>query len=322
MLDPLDMLVFARVVETHGFSTAARRLGMSRSAASKHVTRLERALAARLLNRTTRKLSLTEAGRSVYAHCARIASEIDATETSVQPFLRRPQGLLRISAPSAFGRLHLVPVLPDYLALHPDVSIELVLSDRLVDLVEERFDVAISSSPLLQANLIRKVFAPIRWAVCCTPAYRQRMAQLKHPDDLRQHNCIYYSSLAIRGDLWSFSRASEVCGVQVRGNFKANTSEAVRDAALNGIGVALLPTFAIGQEIASGRLIRLLPEWKPHGTFGDSLVAHFIADRHLTPKIRTLVDFLVERYGRTPAWDKPAAGSALAVPYKTRRKRR
>lgn len=322
MLDPLDMLVFAKVVETSSFSTAARRLGMSRSAASKHVTRLERTLSARLLNRTTRKLSLTEAGHSVYAHSTRIASEVDATETSIQPFLRRPQGLLRVSAPSAFGRLHLVPVLPDYLALHPDVSIELVLSDRLVDLVEERFDIAISSSPLKQANLIRRSLAPIHWVVCCTPTYAKRVTSvLKHPNDLRGHNCIFYRSVAIGGDLWSFSRAGEICGVQVRGNFKANTSEAVRDAALNNIGIALLPTFAIRQEITSGQLVRLLPEWVPHGTFGDSLVAHFIADRHLTPKIRTLVDFLAKRYGRTPVWDKPDTELTSTVPQTIRRKK-
>lgn len=323
MLDPLDMLVFAKVVETNSFSAAARRLGMSRSAASKHVTRLEQTLAARLLNRTTRKLSLTEAGRSVYAHSTRIASEVDATETSIQPFLRRPQGLLRISAPSAFGRLHLVPVLPDYLAQHPDVSVELFLSDRLVDLVEEQFDVAISSSPLTQANLIRRILAPIRWAVCCTPSYAKRVTPaLKHPDDLRRHNCIFYRSIAIGGDLWSFSRAGELCGVQVRGNFKANTSEAVRDAALNGMGIALLPTFAIWQEIASGSLVRLLPEWTPHGTFGEGLFAHFIADRHLTPKIRTLVDFLVDRYGRTPAWDTPVGAPASTTQQVPRRKKR
>ena len=308
MLDPLDMFVFAKVVELHGFSTAARRLGMSRSAASKHVSRLERTLSARLLNRTTRKLSLTEAGRSVYSHCARVASEVDATETSVQPFLSRPQGLVRVSAPGAFGRLHLVPVLPEYLARHPDVSIELVLSDRLVDLAEEGFDIAISSSPLVQANLIRRVLAPLRWAVCCTPDYLRRVAHaIARPEDLRQHNCIFYASEAVRGDLWTFSRAGEVCGIQVRGSFRANNSEAVRDAAVGGLGVALLPTFAIWHEIAVRRLVRLLPDWTPHGTFGDSLTAHFIADRHLTPKIRTLVDFLAERFGRTPSWDTVAA---------------
>ncbi len=305
MLDPLDMLVFAKVVETNSFSAAARHLGMSRSATSKHVTQLEQNLSARLLNRTTRKLSLTEAGRVVYAHCARVASEVGATETAVQPFLKRAQGVLRISAPNAFGRLHLLPVLPDYLKLHPEVSIELVLGDRLVDMIEERFDVAISSYPLLHANLIRRVLAPVRWIVCCTPAYRRLLKlKLAHPQDLSAHNCVYYNSPAARDDTWAFSRAGELCNVQVRGNFRANNSEAVRDAALDGVGIALLPTFAVWQEIAAGRLVRLLPEWTARGTFGDTLTAHFIADRHLTPKIRTLIDFLAKRYGRMPAWDK------------------
>lgn len=307
MHNPIDMLVFAKVVELHSFSTAARRLGMSRSAASKHVTRLERTLNARLLNRTTRKLSLTEAGRSVYAHCARVAAEVDATESSVQPFVSRPQGLVRVSAPSAFGRLHLVQVLPEYLARHPDVSIDLVLSDRLVDLVEERFDIAISSSPLNQANLIRRVLTPLRYSICATADYARSAAPLKRPDDLRDHNCIFYTSEAVRGDLWTFSRAGEVCGIHVRGNFRANNSEAVRDAAVGGLGVALLPTFAIWQEIAAGRLLRLLSDWTPHGTLGESLTAHFISDRHLTPKIRTLIDFLADRFGRTPPWDRKLA---------------
>src|SRR5581483_2816801 len=190
------------------------------------------------------------------------------------------QGLLRISAPNAFGRLHLVPVLRDYLALHPEVTIELVLGDRLVDMVEERFDVAISSYPLLHANLIRRVLAPVRWIVCCTPDQARGLKRtLAHPRDLRAHNCVYYNSPAARDDTWTFTRAGEVCSVQVRGNFKANNSEAVRDAALDGVGIALLPTFAVWQEIASGRLVRLLPEWTARGTFGDTLTAHFIADR-------------------------------------------
>jgi DNA-binding transcriptional LysR family regulator len=186
--NPLDMLVFAKVVELRSFSLTARRLGISRSAASKHVTRLEHALGARLLNRTTRKLSLTEPGHAAYTHCARIAAEVEASELSVQRFVSRPKGLLRVSAPSAFGRLHLVPILPEYLIRHPDVAIDLVLSDRLVDLVEERFDIAIQSSPLTPANLIRRDIAPIRWAVCAAPRYLQKFAAPQAPDDLRKHN--------------------------------------------------------------------------------------------------------------------------------------
>jgi DNA-binding transcriptional LysR family regulator len=230
------MLVFAKVVETKGFSSAARHLAMSRSAVSKHVSQLEQALSARLLNRTTRKLSLTEAGRAAYVHCSRIATEIDEVETSVQPFVMRTHGLLRISAPIAFGRLHLVPVLKDYLKLYPDVAIELMFSDRVVDLADEHFDVAISSYPLLRSNLIRRVLLPLRWIVCCTPDYKKRLAcRLRAPNDLRDHNCLYYSALAARDDVWTLSRGDEVCKVAVRGNFRANNSEAVRDAALDGI---------------------------------------------------------------------------------------
>ena len=310
------MLVFAKVVELRSFSLTARRLGISRSAASKHVTRLEQALGARLLNRTTRKLSLTEPGHAAYAHCARIAAEVEASEASVQRFVSRPKGLLRVSAPSAFGRLHLVPILPEYLTRHPDVAIDLVLSDRLVDLVEERFDIAIQSSPLTPANLIRRDIAPIRWAVCAAPRYLQKIAPPRgEPDDLRRHNCIFYASAAVRGDAWTLSRKGETIRVTVNGNFRANNSEAVRDAAVRGLGLALLPTFAMWQDLTSGALVRVLPDWVAHGTFGSSLTAYFIADRQLTPKIRTLVDFLAERFGKSPAWDR---GIAVGTAPKTR----
>ena len=311
MHNPLDMLVFAKVVELQSFSLTARRLGISRSAASKHVTRLERSLGARLLNRTTRKLNLTEPGHAAYAHCARIAAEVEASELSVQRFLSRPEGLLRVSAPGAFGRLHLVPILPEYLTRHPDVSIDVVLSDRLVDLVEERFDIAIQSSPLTRANLVRRDLAPIHWVVCAAPSYLQRCGAPDDPDELRRHNCIFYASAAVRGDVWTLSRKGETKLITVSGNFRANNSEAVRDAAVCGLGVALLPTFAMWQDIKSGALTRILPQWTPHGTFGASLTAYFIADRQLTPKIRTLVDFLAERFGNSPAWDRGLPSGTL-----------
>jgi DNA-binding transcriptional LysR family regulator len=256
----------------------------------------------------------------VYLHCSRVVTEIGAVETSVQPFVKRTQGLLRISAPNAFGRLHVVPVLKDYLKLYPDVSIELTLSDRVVDLVEERLDVAISSYPLVHSNLIRRVLLPLRWIVCCTPTYKKQLARkLVTPKDLDGHNCLYYNALAARDDIWTLSRGDEICKVSVRGSFSANNSEAVRDAALDGIGVALLPTFAIWHEVESGRLVRLLPEWTARGNFGDSLTAYFIADRHLTPKIRTLIDFLAKRFSRTPAWD--SVSSQNASERKPRRKK-
>ena len=219
-----------------------------------------------------------------------------------------------MSAPSAFGRLHLVPILPEYLARHPDVAVDLVLSDRLVDLVEERFDIAIQSSPLTPANLIRRDLAPIRWVICASQGYLRTFAAPDDPDDLRKHNCIFYASVAVRGDVWTLSRKGETRLVTVSGNFRANNSEAVRDAAVRGVGLALLPTFAMWQDLKSGALARVLPDWTPHGTFGDSLTAYYIADRQLAPKIRTLVDFLAARFGRLPAWDRGLAVSSAPKP--------
>lgn len=314
MRNATDMFIFAKVCELQSFSLAARRLGLSRSAPSKHVSRLERALGARLLNRTTRTLRLTEAGHVALAHCTRIVAEVEASEQSVQRFVSQPKGLLRVSAPGAFGRLHLVPILPDYLARHPEVSVDLVLSDRLVDLVNDRFDVAISSSPLTHANLIQRELTKIRWAICAAPTYLKRFGVPKTPDDLRGHNCIFYASEAVRGDVWKLSHDSGERLIPVSGNFRANNSEAVRDVAVQGLGIALLPTFAMWQDIEAGRLVRLLPKWTVHGTFGTSLTAYFIADRQLTPKIRTLVDFLSKRFGRIPHWDRntyPDKGTSL-----------
>ena len=320
--NPLDMLVFAKVVELRSFTATAQRLGISRSATSKHISRLEKKLGARLLNRTTRKLSLTEAGHAAYSHCARLAAEVEAGEIAVQRFLGQPQGLLRVSAPGAFGRLHLVPLLPDYLAANPEVSVDLVLSDRLVDLVEDQFDIAVSSSPLTRGNLIRRDITPIRWVVCAAPSYLQRFGSVREPQDLARHNCVFYASTAVRGNMWPMTRNDETRVIAVKGNFRANNSEAVRDAAVRGLGIALLPTFAVWEDVKSGALVPLLPDWTLQGTFGLNLTAYFIADQQLMPKIRSFVDFMVTRFGRHPFWDVALDDAKQKSSYPTRSRRR
>jgi DNA-binding transcriptional LysR family regulator len=304
MNDPLDMFIFAKVVELKGFSNAAKDLGLSRSAISKHVSKLEHRLGARLLNRSTRRLSLTEAGNSAYEHCARIVADVAASELSVQRFVRGVRGTLRVSAPGAFGSMFFVPLLPEYLRLHPDVSIELTLSDQLVNLVEGRFDIAISSSPLIHANLIRRQLTPLRYLVCASADYLRAAGTPQHPQDLKNHNCIFYSSSAVRGDLWTLTRARESQTIEVRGNLRVNNSESVRDAVLGGLGIALMPTFVSSNEVRNGALIPVLTDWTPQGTLGSSMTAHFISDRQLTPKIRTLIDYLVSRFKRNPTWDR------------------
>jgi DNA-binding transcriptional LysR family regulator len=304
MNNPLDMFIFAKVVELQSFSNAAKDLGLSRSAISKHVSKLEHRLGARLLNRSTRKLSLTEAGNSAYEHCARIVAEVAASELSVQRFVRGVRGTLRVSVPGAFGRMFFVPLLPEYLRLHPDVSIELTLSDQLVNLVEGRFDIAISSSPLIHANLIRRQLTPLRYLVCASADYLRVAGTPQHPQDLTNHNCIFYSSSAVRGDVWTLRRGRESQTIEVSGNLRVNNSEAVRDAALGGLGIALMPSFVSSNEVRNGALMPVLSDWTPQGTLGSSMTAYFISDRQLTPKIRTLIDYLASQFKRNPTWDR------------------
>ena len=315
MHNPLDMLVFAKVVELKSFSMTARRLGISRSAASKHVTRLEQALGARLLNRTTRKLSLTEPGHAAYTHCARIAAEVEASELSVQRFVSRPKGLLRVSAPSAFGRS--APRADPAGIPHPpsrcrDRSGPERPARRPGRGALRHRDPIIPPHPREPdpARYRPDPVGGLRGAGLLAEVPRRRGS----PDDLRKHNCIFYASTAVRGDAWTLSRKGETTRVTVNGNFRANNSEAVRDAAVRGLGLALLPTFAMWQDLKTGTLVRVLPDWTAHGTFGSSLTAYFIADRQLTPKIRTLVDFLAERFGKSPAWDRGIATGATPNP--------
>ena len=227
-----------------------------------------------------------------------------ASELSVQRFVRDVRGTLRVSVPSAFGRMFFVPLLPEYLRLHPDVSIEITLSDQLVNLVEGHFDIAISSSPLIHANLIRRQLTPLTYLVCASPDYLRAAGIPKHPQDLKKRNCIYYSSAAVRGNLWTLKRARETQTIEVRGSLRVNNSESVRDAALGGLGIALLPTFASSNEVKNGSLVPVLSEWTALGTLGSSMTAHFISDRQLTPKIRTLIDYLALRFKRNPTWDR------------------
>ncbi len=310
MHNPLDMIVFAKVVELKSFSAAADRLDMSRSVISKHVSRLEQSLGVRLLNRTTRRLGLTEAGHAVFEHCARVSFEAEAGELVASAFAKRPRGVLRISAPGAFGRLHLVPALPEFLRRYPEITVEMVMGDRHVDLVNERFDVAITSEPMDRSNLVVSKLAPIRWIVCASLDYLRRCGAPSEPAQLEQHNCIFYSSPVTPGNVWRFRRDGASSGVNVGGNFRVNNSEAVREAALRGVGIALLPTFAAAQDVRAGTLRVILPEYEAIGIFGPHLLVQHLAGRLVPPKVRVLIDFLLEHFDGDPVWDRMVAQAA------------
>lgn len=296
------MAVFAKVAEAKSFSAAAQRLGISKSAVSKQVAALERALKARLINRTTRRLSLTEVGAAFYEHCARMLAEAEAAELAVSRLYAEPRGVLRLTAPAAFGHLHIAPAIPDFIARHPDVAVQIVMNDRPVDLAEEGFDVAIRMTREHAPNVVARRLAPVRWAVCAAPAYLERHGTPRAPADLARHNCLFYSFLETSTE-WRFTTDAGDTSVQVAGNFTVNNSEALREAVLRGLGVALLPTFTVGADLREKRLQQVLGEYRAHGTFGTDVYAVYLPTRYLSPKVRAFVDFFVERLSPEPYWD-------------------
>jgi DNA-binding transcriptional LysR family regulator len=298
------MAVFARVVEARSFSEAARQLGLSKSAVSKQVSRLEDRLGARLLNRTTRRLGLTEVGATYYEYCARMLVEAEEAERAVTALHGEPRGLLKVNAPMSFGVRHLAPALPELLARYPEIRVDLVLNDRFVDMIEEGFDVAIRIAALPDSSLVARRLAPSRHVLCGSPAYFARHGEPKKPDDLRQHNCLNYTYLASH-DEWPFEGKTESKGgkrtVKVTGTLQANNGDVLAAAAVAGLGLVMSPTFIVGPDVQAGRLKCVLRDYLSAET---AIYAVYPHRRHLSAKVRAFVDFLGERFGPEPYWDK------------------
>jgi len=300
MLDLSAMVLFARVVEAESFTGAARDLGISKSAVSKQISRLEDRLGLRLLNRSTRRLSLTEAGAAFYEGCQRVASEAAAAERIVSRLASGPRGELRVNAPMSFGIRHLGPCLPDFLRRFPELTVDLTLNDRQVDLVEEGFDVAVRIGDLADSSLIARRLAPSHRVVVAAPAYLAGRGRPERPEQLADHACLRYSYQAA-GREWRFRGPGGERRVKAKGPLSVNNGDVLRAAALDGLGIAFLPTFFVGPDLRAGRLERLLPDWREAP---DSAVhAVYPANRNLSPKVRVFVDFLAERFGEAPYWD-------------------
>lgn len=316
-MEPLEnlvgMAIFARVAEAKSFSGAARRLGISKSAVSKHVARLERELKARLLNRTTRTLSLTDAGNTFYQHCARVVQEAEAAEVAVSRLGSAPSGLLKVTAPAAFGHMHIASAIPDFLARYPEIKVELDLIDRMADLAEEGIDVAIRLFGELAPNTVARMLAPIRWVVCASPQYLRKHGTPKTLDALVEHNCLFYSFRSMQSD-WGFKAADgSVISVRVSGNFIATNSLAIREVVLRNVGITMSPTFVVGEDLRAGTLKPLFTQYEALGTFGSHINAIYLPNRYLSPKVRAFVDFFVERFGPEPYWDQGLAHAGVDV---------
>lgn len=293
------MQAFAAVVEQGGFTAAADTLRQSRAMVSKHVQDLEAHLGARLLNRTTRRISLTEAGQVYYERTARLLAELEETEAAVGALQATPRGRLRINTALTFGVLHLAPAVAEYMAAYPEVSIELTLNDRVIDLVEEGYDLAIRIAQLADSNLIARRLAPCRSVVCAAPAYLARHGWPRQPKDLADHNCLGYSYAQPR-DEWTFDGPNGPVSVRVRGTLESNNGDALAAAALLGLGIIRTPTFIIGAELRAGTLVPIMPEYRLPDI---GIYAVYPHSRHLSAKVRSFVDFLLPRYGEHPPWD-------------------
>lgn len=293
--------VFTRVVETGGFSAAARELNMSKSAVSKHVAGLEERLGVRLLNRTTRKLSPTEVGTAFYERALRIVQDVEETEDAISALHTEPRGSLRLNVPMSFGYAHIAPALADFVARYPDITIDMVLNDRVVDLLDEGFDVAIRIAKLPDSTLIARKLAPFRVSLCATPEYWKKHGTPKEPAELTKYNCLIYSYLSNKNE-WQFQGPDGVIPVKVSGNIQANNGDALKAAALAGAGVFASPSFIVSEEVKSGKLQPVLEEYMQTDL---AIYAVYPHNRYLSAKVRAFVDFFAERFGPEPYWDEP-----------------
>ena len=305
MLDLNLMAIFARVVEAESFAEAARRLETSRSAVSKAVAKLEKTLGARLLNRTTRHLSLTEIGASVAEHCTRMVDEADQAEKLVASLSNEPRGVLRICASVAFGTLHVAPALAEFLPRYPELAVDLTITDRWIDLAEEGYDVLIRVTHEPPLHWVARELAPVRRVLCATPGYFRERGVPRTPADLVRHNCLDYTRSGERGR-WRFTGLDGDLSVPVNGPLHVDDDEALSQAVLGGLGIGLLPTFIIGKDLQQGRLQSVLSEYIP---VDRHVYAMYLPTRHLPSKVRVFIDFLVEHIGEDAYWDQAGEGT-------------
>ncbi len=288
-----SMQIFVRVVEKGGFSAAAEVSGISPTMAGKHVRQLEEQLGVRLLNRTTRRQSLTEIGQHYFERCKQALLEIEAADASVKEMQLVPRGVLRVTAPVTFGSLMLTDVIAEYLSQYPEVELDLSLNDRAVDLIEEGFEVAIRIGDLPDSSLIARPLQPYRVVVCAAPAYLEKYGTPQIPAHLRDHNCLYFVHV-VSNNRWQFFGPAGKEVIEVCGSFRANNGWALRTAALNGIGIIMQPEALLAEEIASGRLVRLLENYELSHRAMHVLIP---SNRKTTPKLKTFVQFVLERFG-------------------------
>ena len=298
------MRILARVVEAGGFSAAARQLDLAPSSISRQIQSLEDELGARLFHRTTRKLSLTEAGGIYYERASRILIDVDEAKLAASSADGRPSGVLRLTAPASLARLHIVPAVAVFQQKFPAVNVLLSVTDRQVDLVEEGFDVSLRLGRLSDTSLMARKIGSARRNIFASPIYLEREGPPQAPADLENHSCVVFRSHPGR-NVWSFRERNRTTKVRVGGKFVADNGEALVSAAVAGLGLILVPRWLASDELEKGRLVTVLAEVPPIPA-ETPLYALYPHQRHLPPKVRVFIDFFVERFAGETLWN-PAA---------------
>lgn len=301
MLDRLTGLeVFAKVAEVGSFSAAGRAVGLSQSMVTKHIAALEERLGVKLFHRTTRRLTLTEAGRGYLDSAERILGEMEAADAAVAADRIEPRGVLRLNAPVSFGAHQLAPLLSEFHARHHQVQVDLGLNDRLVDLAEEGWDLAIRIGTLASSSLIARRIAPCRAVVCAAPSYLAARGTPRTIDDLGAHDCMGYTlSRLVGADIWTFPGNK---AVKVSGSLRANNGDALRAAAVAGQGIIYQPTFIVADDLRAGTLVPIKLD-HPTLEFGG-IYAVYLPERNPPAKVRAFIDFVAGRFAPEPPWDR------------------
>jgi DNA-binding transcriptional LysR family regulator len=296
-----EMRVFTAVADAGSFVVAANGLGISKAAVSRYVSELERRLQARLLHRTTRRLSLTPEGEVFLARCRDILANIEASEAEISTRSDTASGLLKLSVPVSFGIRHLAPLWSEFLRDHPRVTLDVQLADRVIDLVDEGFDLAVRIARLPDSSLVSRRLAATRLVLCASPEYLQRKGVPQQLSDLAQHDVLGYSLLAM-GDQWQFTGPDGPASVRVRPCLWSNNGDSCVAAALRGAGIQLQPTFLIAAELASGQLVEVLPQFR---SVEMGIYAVYPSRKFVLPKVRAMIAFLSVRLANAP-WMEPA----------------
>ena len=296
-----DIAVFVQVVDSGSFTAAAERLEISKSVVSKYVSRLEDRLGARLLNRTTRRLSLTEVGHVFYERSRKGLADIEDAELEVSRMQGTPRGTLRLNTPMSFGIMHIAPGLAEFMRQYPDVTVDMNLNDRIVDVIDEGYDVSIRIAELPDSSLVARRLAPCRHAIVAAPEYLEARGTPRTPAELQDHNIITYRYQESAQE-WHFRSAdNKASAVPVAGSLTVDNSLAIRAALLAGVGIGRTPTFVVGEDIREGRLVSLL---KGSETLEVSIYLVYAQRRHMSPKVRAFLDFMAARIREVPYWDQ------------------